>query len=60
LVVLDGPLDDHDRIVQTSFDFRDKLFSPTSEHQRTGLRVFAALEDVIPFGADLAFLEALA
>ena len=58
--VLDSSLDNHNRIVQTPLHLGNKLLRSAPEHQRTRLRLRAALEEIEALAADLALFEAQA
>lgn len=59
MTVLDGPLDDHDGVVQTPLDLGDELLGPSPQQQRARLGLGAPLEQVEPLSTNLLLLEPL-
>ena len=59
LVVLDSPLDDHDRIMQTPLHLANKLLRPSPQQQRARHRLPAPLKQVEPLPTNLPLLKAL-
>jgi len=56
-VVLDGPADDHDGVVEGPLDLVDELIGTTTEDKGAALGLGAAPEDVEPLATDLDLLE---
>jgi len=55
--VLDRPLHNHDRVVQTPLHLRNELIGSTPEDHRACLGLGTILEDVEPLSSDLLLLE---
>lgn len=56
-VVLDGPADNHDGVVEGPLDLVDELVSTTTEDEGAALGLGAAPEDVEPLASNLDLLE---
>lgn len=56
-LVFDGSFDNHDSIVQTPLNFRNELFSSSSQHKRTRLSGRAVFKEIEPLSAYLSLLE---
>jgi hypothetical protein len=60
VVVFNGAFDNHDGIVEGTFDFGDELFCATSEDESTCLCIGCAFKEIISLSANLEFVECFA
>ncbi len=59
-LVADGPLHDHDGVVQRALDFGNELLGTTAQDKGAGLGLGAVLEEVEALAADLSLVKATA